>query len=211
MSSISSPTKGRRLLVVGSIRGIVSGLDLREGRFMLMAWISEIRCLKVVPLTSSSTSRYRKGAFKGDELPLLESPGELREIPPGEDTMPFGAVFVVAFVVLPAPLGCDVEDDVLAVILSGFGFCVRFGRYRPRTHLRSRHHPGQQWFGVTIDTESGIIAGQYTLAVASRKLVRSTKHDQSRNPIEKSSCSLPRSSGVLFVVSPTIETTRRVQ
>ena len=30
--------------------------------------------------------------------------------------MPFGAGFVVAFVVLPAFLGCDVEDDVLAVV-----------------------------------------------------------------------------------------------
>ena len=36
--------------------------------------------------------------------------------------MPFGAGFVVAFVVLPAFLGCDVEDNVLAVVLSGFGF-----------------------------------------------------------------------------------------
>jgi hypothetical protein len=31
-----------------------------------------------------------EGSFKGDELPLLESLGELREIPPGIDTMPFG-------------------------------------------------------------------------------------------------------------------------
>jgi hypothetical protein len=38
--------------------------------------------------------------------------------------MPFGASFVVAFVVLPAFLGCGVEDDVLFVVLSGFGFCV---------------------------------------------------------------------------------------
>src|ERR1700722_549090 len=38
--------------------------------------------------------------------------------------MPFGAGFVLAFVVLPAFLGCDVEDDVLFVVLSGFGFCV---------------------------------------------------------------------------------------
>ena len=38
--------------------------------------------------------------------------------------MPFGAGLVVAFVVLPAFLGCDVEDDLLAVVLSGFGFCV---------------------------------------------------------------------------------------
>src|SRR5258708_36520684 len=63
-------------------------------------------------------------AFKGDELPFLESLGELREIPPGKDAVPFGAGFVVAFVVLPAFLGCDVEVDVLAVVLSGFGFCV---------------------------------------------------------------------------------------
>src|SRR5271156_5798489 len=65
-----------------------------------------------------------QGAFKGDELPLLESFGELREISPGEDAMPFGAGFVFAFVVLPAFLGCDVEHDVLFVVLSGFGFCV---------------------------------------------------------------------------------------
>ncbi len=58
-----------------------------------------------------------ENAFQGDELPLLESLGELREIPPGKDAMPFGAGFVVAFVVLPALLGCDVEDDVLTVIL----------------------------------------------------------------------------------------------
>ena len=33
-----------------------------------------------------------EGAFKGDELPLLESLGELGEIPPGIDAVPFGAV-----------------------------------------------------------------------------------------------------------------------
>ncbi len=63
-------------------------------------------------------------AFKGDELPLLEGPGELREMAPGIDAMPFGAGFVFALVVLPALLGCDAEDDVLFVVLSGFGFCV---------------------------------------------------------------------------------------
>jgi hypothetical protein len=40
--------------------------------------------------------------------------------------MPFGAGFVIAFVVFPDFLGCDVEDDVLAIVLSGFGFCVLF-------------------------------------------------------------------------------------
>ena len=38
--------------------------------------------------------------------------------------MPFGAGFVVALVVLPAFLGGDVEDDVLVLVLCGFGFCV---------------------------------------------------------------------------------------
>jgi len=68
-----------------------------------------------------------QGAFKGDELPLLEGLGELREIPPGIDAVPFGAGFVFAFVVLPAFLGCDVEDDVLLVVLSGLAsaFCPR--------------------------------------------------------------------------------------
>jgi hypothetical protein len=65
-----------------------------------------------------------QSAFKRDEVPVLERFGEPREIPPGIDAVPFGAGFVVAFVVLPAFLGSDVEDDVLAVVLSGFGFCV---------------------------------------------------------------------------------------
>jgi hypothetical protein len=59
-----------------------------------------------------------ENAFQGDELPLLERFGELREIPPGINAMPFGAGLLVAFVVLPAFLGCDVEDDVLFVVLS---------------------------------------------------------------------------------------------
>jgi hypothetical protein len=62
-----------------------------------------------------------ESAFEGDELPLLEGLGELREVPPGIDAMPFGTGFVVAFVVLPALLGCDVEGVVLFVVLSGFG------------------------------------------------------------------------------------------
>jgi hypothetical protein len=52
-----------------------------------------------------------ENAFESNELPFLESLGELREILPGIDAMPFGSVLVVALVVLPAFLGCDVEDD----------------------------------------------------------------------------------------------------
>src|SRR5271163_1939787 len=45
-------------------------------------------------------------------------------MPPGIDAVPFGAGLVVALVVLPALLGCDVEDDELTVVLGGFGFCI---------------------------------------------------------------------------------------
>jgi len=37
-----------------------------------------------------------QSAFEGDELPLLKSLGELGEISPGIDAVPFGAVLVVA-------------------------------------------------------------------------------------------------------------------
>jgi hypothetical protein len=62
--------------------------------------------------------------FHGDELLFLDSLGELLEIPPGIDAVPLGAGFIVAFVVVPAFLGCNVENDVLFVVLRGFGFCV---------------------------------------------------------------------------------------
>jgi hypothetical protein len=45
--------------------------------------------------------------------------------------MLLGAGFVIAFVVLPAFLGGDIEDDVLAVVLRGFGFC-----FCPRRPMR---------------------------------------------------------------------------
>ncbi len=63
-------------------------------------------------------------SFKGDELSLLERSGELREIAPGVDAMPFGTGLVVALVVLPALLSGEVEDGVLAVVLGCFCLCV---------------------------------------------------------------------------------------
>jgi hypothetical protein len=45
-----------------------------------------------------------QSAFKSDELPLLERLGELREIAPRIDAMPFGAVLVIPLVVLPVLL-----------------------------------------------------------------------------------------------------------
>jgi hypothetical protein len=121
--SLSHPLKSRRLLVAGSVSWIVSGLDLRES---LHADGVDLRdpVLERGALDLILDLAIPQGSFQGDELPILEHLGELREIPPGIDAMPFGAGFVVAFVVLPAFVGCDVEDDVLAVVLSGFGFRV---------------------------------------------------------------------------------------
>src|ERR1700730_17642580 len=121
--SLSHPPESRRLLVAGSVCRIISGLDLGKplhaGGMNFCYAVFERSALNLI-----FDLAIPQSAFKGDELPLLEGFGELREIAPGIDAMPFGAGFVVAFVILPAFLGCDVEDDVLAVVLSGFGFCV---------------------------------------------------------------------------------------
>ena len=96
----------RRLLVVGSVRRIICGLYFREpldaDGVDLCHPVLE-RC----PFDFILDLAIPENAFKGDELPLLEGLGDLREIPPGIDAVPFGAVLVVPFVVLPALLGCD--------------------------------------------------------------------------------------------------------
>jgi hypothetical protein len=121
--SLSHPPESRRLFVAGSVCWIISGLDLRKP---LHADGVNLRdpVLERGALDLILDLAIPQGAFEGDKLPLLESFGEVRKVPPGKDAMPFGAGFVVASVVLPAFLGCDVEDDVLAVVLSGFGFRV---------------------------------------------------------------------------------------
>jgi hypothetical protein len=58
-----------------------------------------------------------------DELPLQERLGEVGEIAPGIDAVPFGAGFVLALVVLPALAGGDAEDSVVLLVLRGFDFC----------------------------------------------------------------------------------------
>jgi hypothetical protein len=46
---------------------------------MLMAWISALPCLNVVPPDLIVDLAIPQGAFEGDDLALLESLGELRE------------------------------------------------------------------------------------------------------------------------------------
>jgi hypothetical protein len=133
--SSSHPPESRRLLVAGSVRRIIGGLYFREPLHAdgvnLSDLVFERSALDLI-LDLSIT----QDAFKRDELPLLEGLGELRGIPPGIDAVPFGAILVVALVVLPAFLGGDVEDDVLTVVLSGLAsaFC-------PRRPMRMRVFP----------------------------------------------------------------------
>jgi hypothetical protein len=125
---------GTLLLGVTSIGLVVSGIfptdvrlpSTRSGEIHDMSFLVNVGSilLAIVLLSVSFGSQPRWRPYRRDELPLLERLGELREIPPGIDAVPFGTILVVAFVVLPALLGWDVEDDVLAVVLSGFGFCV---------------------------------------------------------------------------------------
>jgi hypothetical protein len=73
--------------------------------------------------------------FQGNELELLESSGELGEVAPGRDAMPFGASLVISVVVLPALLGCDVEEDVLDGLKRALGgaFVVRLDSWLTAT------------------------------------------------------------------------------
>src|SRR5580692_3411559 len=100
--SLSHPPESRRLLVAGSVRWIIGGFYFREPLHAdgvdLRDPVFERGALNLI-----FDLAMPQDAFKGDELPLLESFGELREIPPGIDAVPFGAVFVVALVVLPSP------------------------------------------------------------------------------------------------------------
>ncbi|RZU35670.1 hypothetical protein BDD14_5758 [Edaphobacter modestus] len=111
------------LLVVGSVRRVIGGFNFREPLHADGVDLGD-PVFEGGPIDLILYLAIPENAFQGDELPLLESLGELREIPPGIDAVPLGAGLVFAFVVLPAFLGCDVEDDVLFVVLSGFGFCV---------------------------------------------------------------------------------------
>ena len=62
--------------------------------------------------------------LQADEPALLERLGEVGEIAPGVDAVPFGAGFVLALLVLPALAGGKVEDGVVLLVLRGFGFCI---------------------------------------------------------------------------------------
>ena len=86
-TSLSHPPESRQLLVVGSVCWIIRGLDLREplhaGGMNFGDTVLEGSALHFV-----LDFAIPEGAFKRDELSLLESSGELRETSPGKDAMP---------------------------------------------------------------------------------------------------------------------------
>jgi hypothetical protein len=86
---MTSSTKGRHLLVAGSVCRIISGLDLREPLHADGADFCD-PVLERGALNVILDLAITQGAFEGDELPLLEGLGEFGEVAPGEDAMPFG-------------------------------------------------------------------------------------------------------------------------
>jgi hypothetical protein len=98
----ASSSPSRRLLVVGSVRRIIGGLNFREPLHADGVDLSD-PMLERSALDLILYLAIPQNAFQGDELPFLQGLGELREIPPGIDAMPFGAILVVALVVLQLP------------------------------------------------------------------------------------------------------------
>ena len=88
--SLSAHPPARRLLVAGPIRRIISGLDLREPLHAHGMDFSQTMLERLAPDVFGDLA-IAKCSFECDELSFLESPGELREIALGIDTMPFGA------------------------------------------------------------------------------------------------------------------------
>ena len=75
--------QSRRLLVVGSVRRIIGGLYFREPLHADGVDLGDL-VFEGSALDLILDLAITQDAFKGDELPLLEGLGELREIPPGD-------------------------------------------------------------------------------------------------------------------------------
>jgi hypothetical protein len=97
---LTPPTRAE-LFLFSRVCRIVRGLDLREPLHAGGVNLGDPALEGCAPHFVLDVA-IPEGAFKGDELPLLESVGELRENSPGKDAMPLGAGFVIAFVVLQA-------------------------------------------------------------------------------------------------------------
>lgn len=113
----------RGLPLVRAVGWIVSGFDFREAPHAGSVDLGD-GVLERLALDIFLDRPVLDLPLQADELPLQERLGEVGEIAPGVDTVPFGAGFVLAFVVLPALAGGDAEDGVVLLVLRGFDFCI---------------------------------------------------------------------------------------
>ena len=103
---------GRGLLLVRAVGWIVGGFDLREAPHAGSVDLGD-GVLERLTLDIFLDRPVLDLPLQADELPLLERLGEVGEIAPGIDAVPFGAGFVLALIVLPALAGGDAEYGIV--------------------------------------------------------------------------------------------------
>jgi len=112
-----------RLFLARPVARIVGGFDLREAPHAGSVDLSDCVLERLV-LDIFLHRPVLDLPLQADELPFQKRLGEVGEIAPGVDAVPFGAGFVVALVVFPALAGGDAEDGVVLLVLRGFDFCI---------------------------------------------------------------------------------------
>jgi len=113
----------RGLLFVRPVCRIIRGFDLREAPHAGSVDLGD-GVLERLALDIFLDRPVLDLPLQADELPFQKRLGEVGEIAPGVDAVPFGAGFVLALVVLPALAGGDAEDGVFLLVLRGFDFCI---------------------------------------------------------------------------------------
>jgi hypothetical protein len=117
---------GRGLLLVRAVGWIVGGFDFREAPQAGSVDLGDA-VVERLALDIFRDDPVLNLPLMADELPLLESLGEVAEIAPGVDAVPFSAAFVLALVVLPSLAGGKVEYGVVLFVMRGFDFCILSG------------------------------------------------------------------------------------
>jgi hypothetical protein len=111
------------LLLVRTVGGIVGGFDFREAPHARSVDLGD-GVFEWLTLDIFLDRPVLDLPLQAEELPFQERLGEIGEIAPGVDAVPFGAGFVLALVVLPALASGKVEDGVVLLVLRCFDFCI---------------------------------------------------------------------------------------
>ena len=119
-----APEHSRRgLFLVRAVGWIVGGFDFRETPHAGSVDLGD-GVLERLALDIFLDRPVLDLPLQADELTLQERLGEVGEIAPRVDAVPFGAGFVLALVVFPALAGSDAEDGVVLLVLRGLDFCI---------------------------------------------------------------------------------------